>query len=394
MMVCMRIVADEQIWGVPDVFEEIGDVRVLPSDAIRKTVLRDAEALIVRSVTPVDERLLDGTPVRFVGSATSGTDHVDLSWLESAGIRFADAAGCNAQPVSEYVLAALLEVAHRRSFDLASKTLGIVGVGHIGTRVAAWATALGMRVLLCDPPRDRLEGRGFVTLLDIAREAEIVTVHVPLTHKGEDRTAGMVDADWLGQLRSGLVLVNTSRGEVVDEGALAAHIDSGRCGGAVLDVWRNEPAIDPSLLDRVDIGTPHIAGYSMDASRRATRTIRDALEQWTGIEIGAGDVETDVDEDLLEIQSKLGGTQQSDIRRIVWEAFDVRAADQSFRAAIDAEPAAGFERLRRGYRGRREFRHYRVRHASPESCIHNFLSHMGFHFWECRGSRKSARGSE
>ena len=379
MMVLMLIVADEQIWGVPDVFKRFGDVRVLSSDAIRKTVLKDAAVLIVRSVTRVDERLLGGTPVRFVGSATSGTDHVDLAWLESNGIRFADAAGCNALPVVQYVLAALLVLAERRAFELSTKTLGIVGAGRIGSGVARWARSLGMSVLLNDPPLARRGGPGYVSFSDLADRADIVTIHVPLTRAGEDQTAGMVDGAWLERLRSGVVFVNTSRGEVVDESALAGFIKSGRSGGAVLDVWRREPAIDPRLLGLVDIATPHVAGYSRDAARRASLAVNDALGQWAGVPTGRYKDECPARRDLIEVRPEPTGVFQKDICNAVATACDVASIDRALRKEVaSGPPGSGFERLRKTCRAREEFDRYRVRVASSTGDAGKFLSFLGF----------------
>ena len=289
----MLILVDEDIPDGPEAFAALGEVRTFSGRSVGAADLAAADAIVVRSVSRVDERLLAGSGIRFVGTVTTGTDHVDVSWLERRGIAFASAAGCNAPTVAEYVLAAVLLLAGRLGFDPAARTLGIIGVGRIGSRVARWAKALGMSVLLCDPPLRRRTGDScFIDAAELTRRADLVTLHVPLTEAGPDATRDLVDERWLAGLKEGAVLINTSRGEVVKEDCLPGALDAGRLSAVVLDVWRNEPNIDPALLRRIALATPHIAGYSVEARRRGVGMIAEALAAFAGEQGGAKDSET------------------------------------------------------------------------------------------------------
>ena len=376
----MLIVADERIAGVPGTFEFLGTVRSRPGRRIHRRDLLDADALIVRSLTRVDADLLEGTSVRFVGTATSGTDHVDRAYLARRGIEFADAAGCNASAVAEYVVAALLEISGRRAFNLGGKTLGIVGVGRIGSRVRRFAEALGLDALVCDPPLQRRGDRGFVSFDELAGRSDIVTLHVPLTVEGHDATVGMVDDRWLARVRPGTVFVNTSRGEVVDEPALAGAIDDGRIRGAVLDVWCNEPRVDPVLVDRVEIATPHIAGYSVESAQRAASMMRESLAEWSGARPPASDAgSTPGDAGIAEIVVESTGRLEKDAHKVVSAACDLAIVDRSFRAGVaDRFDAGAYDALRAACLARREFSRYRVRCGGCDPGVRNVLSELGF----------------
>lgn len=313
----MKLVADPNIPMVREAFSAF-DITLIPGRAIHPASVRDADALLVRSVTPVNASLLAGSRVRFVGTATIGTDHVDTGYLAQTGIGFASAAGSNANSVAEYVVAALLELAERHKFRLRDKSLGVIGVGNVGSRVVRYARALGMRVLQNDPP---------LGLHERAFEADIVTVHVPLL----ETTQHMFHHDNLEKF----ILINTSRGAVVDNRALLKAIDGARVAGAVLDVWENEPNISPELLDVVDIGTPHIAGYSLDGKVNGVHMIYEAACRHFGLEPVWKPV-------LPPVQP----VQISDFKR----QYDIVADDAALRADI-----RGFDRLRAEYPVRREF---------------------------------------
>lgn len=289
----MKIVCDDKIPFLRGVFEPYAEVVYLPGAAIGAADVRDAAALLTRTRTRCDAALLEGSSVRVIASATIGFDHIDTSWCESHGIAWANAPGCNAGSVAQYVESALLTLSRLHGLDLGELTLGIVGVGHVGSRVARIACRLGMRVLLCDPPRAAALNSGhpapdgfagtspedFCDLDSVLTDADIITLHVPL----DDSTFHLFDYARLASMRRDQILINTSRGEVVDCSALrdllarrhAAGISPsdhtpGGPGAAVLDVWENEPAIDRELLRLVDIGTPHIAGYSADGKAAGT----------------------------------------------------------------------------------------------------------------------------
>jgi erythronate-4-phosphate dehydrogenase len=317
----------------------MGTVQFIPGRQMSAAAVRDADALLVRSVTPVNAALLDGSAVKFVATATIGTDHVDAEYLSNRGIGFASAAGSNANSVAEYVVAALLELAYRQKFHLRDKTIGIVGVGNVGSRVVRYAKALEMRVLQNDPPRQQAEGLpDFVSLERVLGEADIVTVHVPLL----ETTRRMFHRSNL----EGFILINTARGPVVDNRALLKAIDGDRLGGCVLDVWENEPNILPELLDVVDIGTPHIAGYSLDGKVNGTRMIYEAACRHFGVEPVWKPV----------LPAPLAVDLTGELRDVVRRMYDISADDAALRANI-----RGFDKLRAEYPVRREFQTYGFR---------------------------------
>lgn len=331
----MRIVADQAIPLIAEACAALGDILLKPGPSLRQADLAEADCLFVRSVTRVGPDLLAGTPVGFVGTATSGTDHIDASYLADAGIALADAAGSNANSVAEYVISGLLHLAEKQQFLLAEKTLAIVGVGHVGCRVQAKAEGLGMRVRLNDPPRARAAGEaGFVSLDEALSEADIVTLHVPLTRTGPDPTWHLADSGFFSALPPGAIFVNTSRGDVCDEDALKAAMQTGRLGGVILDVWQNEPAIDTALLKRVDLGTPHIAGYSFDGKIQATRLVADAARRHFG-QTGTWHAEAHLPEPAvpsIHLDSR-------DTRRMARLEQALHAADESRQDALDDQRA-------------------------------------------------------
>ncbi len=263
-----HIVADDQIPFLESISPRKAHITRIPGHLTDKKAIQAADALLVRTRTRCDASLLEGSPVSFIGSATIGTDHIDLPYCVSHGIRVANAPGCNAGAVMQYVFTALTAWAAKRNVNLCGKTLGVVGVGNVGKKVVHLAEHLGMKTLLNDPPRALAEGSaGFVDLPFLLKHADIATLHVPLAPD----TRGMADRAFFSSMRKGACLVNTSRGEVVDEEALKNA--AGDLGGIILDVWRNEPRIDIETLGITDIATPHIAGYSMEGKRNASQTI-------------------------------------------------------------------------------------------------------------------------
>ena len=280
----MKIVCDNKIPFLRGVFEPFAEVVYLPGKETTPEVVRDADAVITRTRTKCDAALLAGSSVKVIATATIGYDHIDTAWCEANGILWRNAPGCNSWSVKQYVAAVLCTLARRHGLDLADMTLGVVGVGHVGSKVAEVASLLGMKVLLCDPPRARAlsslpaalsslpaaTGNPFVPLDTICRESDIITLHVPLTREGEDATWHLFDAKRIASLRPDQFLINSSRGPVVDNAALKAALQAKRLRGAVLDVWEGEPEPDRELMDLLDIATPHIAGYSADGKANGT----------------------------------------------------------------------------------------------------------------------------
>ena len=241
---------------------------------------------MVRTRTRCNQQLLEGSKVQLVVTATIGYDHIDTEWLESAGIRWTNCPGCNSGSVAQYVESTLLLLEQKKGLSLRQSTIGIVGCGHVGSKVKAVAERLGMRVLVCDPPLASTPSpltSHFVSLDEIERNSDIITFHVPLTKEGDYATWHLADDDFFHRLSRVPYIINTSRGEVVDNKALLLAIEEGRVRDAIIDVWENEPHPDATLLDKVFIGTPHIAGYSADGKTNADNMVIDAICQQFGL---------------------------------------------------------------------------------------------------------------
>ena len=273
----MKIVIDDKIPYIQEKLRLLADeVVALSGSQIGAADVKDADALIVRTRTRCDETLLKGSKVRFIATATIGFDHIDADYLQQAGIAWTNCPGCNAGSVAQYVECSLLLLQQQKGLDLSQATIGIVGCGHVGSKVKKVAEQLGMRVLVCDPPLGHAD---FVEMEVIEREADVITFHVPLTHEGKYATCHLADAAFFARLQRQPYLINTSRGEVVDNEALLDALNKGLVRDAVLDVWEHEPQLNQELLQRVFIGTPHIAGYSADGKVNADNMVIDALCQ-------------------------------------------------------------------------------------------------------------------
>ena len=277
----MKIVIDDKIPYIREAVAFVTDNAVyMDGSKITAADVRDADALIVRTRTRCDERLLGGSSVRFVGTATIGYDHLDTAWLDSVGICWTNCPGCNAASVAQYLRSVLLLLARDYGVSLSDTTLGIVGCGHVGGLVRDAALSLGMRVLVCDPP---VGAPGYVPLDVIEREADIITFHVPLVRGGDNPTWHLADEAFFSRLARRPFVINTSRGAVVDNVALLRALDDGRVRQAVVDTWEHEPEINRDLLERVYIGTPHIAGYSADGKANADNMVMEALCRFFGV---------------------------------------------------------------------------------------------------------------
>ena len=377
----MKIVADENIPCVEQAFASLGEVTLVAGRELQARQLRDADILLVRSVTRVDAGLLDGSPVRFVGSATIGFDHVDLDYLQAHGIGFATAPGSNATSAAEYVVSALLALSERQQFDLAGKCVGIIGCGNVGSRVRHKLAALGVECLVNDPPlQEQGGGRDFVGLDEILG-TDIITLHVPLTHTGRHPTFHLIDEAFMARLRPHATLVNTARGAAVDNRALVRLLAARPDLSVVLDVWEGEPAIDVALLQKVALGTPHIAGYSLDGKLRGTDMIYRAVCGHFGL---AGPWQAAVglpDSESLD----LAGMDETDrvacLRRAVFHCYDVRRDDRRLRELLTLEPAerpGHFDRLRRDYPVRREFSEVPLRLGPRQAGLRPVFEGLGF----------------
>ena len=268
----LKILADAHIPYMKGVAEQLGEVEYLPGNQFTRDAIRDKDALVVRTVTHFDEKILSGSNVKLICSATIGYDHIDTEYCDAHGIAWRTAPGCNANSVEQYITASLLYLAEKYDFDLTKQTIGIVGVGNVGSRVAVACEKLGMRVLLNDPPREEREGTGgFTNIETIQREANIITFHTPLTRTGKHATLHLLDDSFLERTECQPFIINAARGGVTSNRSLVKALKEKRISGAVMDCWENEPTIDGELLKMADIATPHIAGYSADGKWNATR---------------------------------------------------------------------------------------------------------------------------
>ncbi|MBL4833275.1 MAG: 4-phosphoerythronate dehydrogenase PdxB [Pseudomonas sp.] len=355
----MRIVADENIPLLDAFFGPFGAISRMPGRHIDRAALAQADVLLVRSVTPVNAALLADTPVRFVGTCTIGTDHLDLPGLERAGITVASAPGCNARGVVEYVLSCLHTFAERGQGRWTDRTVGVVGVGAVGSRLVRTLTALGVRCLRCDPPRND-QGEGALHTLDeLIAECDVISCHVPLTREGPHATFHLFDRARLEALRPGAWLINSSRGPVIDNQALAAVLGEREDLQVALDVWEHEPEVDPALAKLCALATPHIAGYSLDGKLRGSEQIYRALCAHLGRPAAIS----------LEQLAPPTGSMSAQIcpetpadwllaRALRW-VYDVRDDDARMRFMLEtatgpAQRRAGFDALRKHYPLRRE----------------------------------------
>jgi len=360
----MKIVADANIPFVGECFSSVGEVEVFGGRRITADVLADADVLLVRSITPVNADLLAASKVRFVATATIGVDHVDIDYLQGRGIGFASAPGSNANSAAEYVVAGLLEVGAKRGIELAGKSIGIIGVGNVGSRVASKCAALGMEVWLNDPPLARESPDAKYVGIEELFGCDFITLHTPLALEGRDRTYHLADERFFRSLKKGCVFVNASRGGVADSGALKSAIGAGRLEAAVLDVWEGEPEIDAELLQMIDIGTPHIAGYSLDGKIAGMIMIYEAACEYFGVEAkyGVGDFLPAPAVGELRAGAEAKPDEET-IRDAVRAVYDIMGDDARLRGLRDVsreEAGAFFDNLRKEYPVRREFGNTRV----------------------------------
>ncbi len=356
----MHIVADENIPLLDEFFAAFGIIRRLPGRAISAADVRDADLLLVRSVTRVDRALLEGSRVRFVGTCTIGTDHLDLDYFAEAGIAWSSAPGCNARGVVDYVLGSVLCLAEREGVDPAARIYGVVGAGQVGGRLVELLRGLGWQVLVCDPPRQAAEGGDFVDLERIVADCDVISLHTPLNAG----TRHLFDAARLAALKPGAWLINASRGAVVDNAALRQLLPQRPDLKAVLDVWEGEPQADVELAALCQLATPHIAGYSLDGKLRGTAQIYQACCRALGLPEQVRLADLLPAPWLSEVT--LDGTADPAwaLAALCRAVYDPRRDDADFRRSLigDAEARrAGFDRLRKHYPMRRELDGLRVR---------------------------------
>ena len=378
----MKIVADANIPYVAECFSSIGQVQVIGGREIKKDIVADADILLVRSITPVFADLLTGSKVRFVATATIGFDHVDVGFLRHNAIGFTSAPGSNANSAAEYVIAAILEITQKHQISLENKTIGIIGVGNVGSRVMKKCQALGMKVLLNDPPLYRQTGDPKYLQLDELFNCDFITFHTPLSFDGIDKTFHLANENFFNSLKEDCVFINASRGGVVDTKSLKASMQANRLKAVVLDVWENEPNIDASLLEKVDICTPHIAGYSLDGKIAGLIMIYKSICEYFGIEPEheACDFLPEPDVKTIEITDEPQNEQEI-ILNTVREVYDINRDDANLRKISnesDQNKGKFFDNLRKTYPIRREFQNTRAVLKDINTPLANKLHGIGF----------------
>ena len=357
----MKIISDDNVPNAAETIGRFGDLTVLPGRQITREAVKDADILIIRSITKANKDLLEGSRVKFVGTTTIGYDHVDVEYLNKQEIKFSSAPGSNSNSVSEYLTAALLLLAEKTGRKLEGSSIAIVGCGNVGSKVNRKMEALGMKCFLNDPPLfDKTNDPKYIPLDDAIRTADFVTVHVPLEKTGKHPTINMCDNKFFQKMKAGSVFINASRGKVVVEKALTDALDSKHISHTILDVWQNEPSIDPDMLARAFIGTPHIAGHSFDGMVNGSVVVYEALCKFLGEKPTATSAQLLPQSDVPFVDlSKDSGEDEAILRKAVFAVYDITRDDRGLRdACCNREKLAeSFDKLRKNYWKRREF-HY------------------------------------
>lgn len=376
----MLIVADENIPLLDAFFAGFGEIRRVPGRSIDPATVEQADVLLVRSVTAVNRALLENSKVRFVGTCTIGTDHLDLDYFNQAGITWSSAPGCNARGVVDYVLGSLMTLAEIEGVDLAQRTYGVVGAGEVGGRLIKVLKGLGWNVKVCDPPRQAAEGGDYVSLEEIIEQCDVISLHTPLTRNGDAATWHLFDQQRLQRLKSGAWLINAARGPVVDNAALREVLLEREDLQAVLDVWEAEPEVDVALAELCVLATPHIAGYSLDGKQRGTAQIYQAYCRFLGqparIQLS----------DLLPAPwlSEVSLHADSDpawaLAMLCRGVYDPRRDDADFRRSLVgnvAQQRATFDVLRKQYPVRREIEGLKVRIEGQSPVLRQIVEALG-----------------
>lgn len=366
----LKIIADKNIPFLKGVGEHFGDITYLGGNEFTKEAIKDADVLIVRTVTFFGEELLDGSSVKLICTATIGYDHIDTKYCDEKGIVWKNAPGCNSQSVQQFITSSLICLAQRREFDLKDKTIGIVGVGNVGSKVAKACEILGMRVLLNDPPRERIEGgSGFVSLEYIARHADIITFHTPLIKDGIDKTKYLADISFFESFSKTPAIINSARGGIVDTEAIKTAIKQELISDTIVDCWEKEPMVDSEYLYMVDQASPHIAGYSADGKSNATRMSLERIAEMFDLSkdpLNLISIPTP-EEPLIDLNKLSGNRVESAILHTYLPKYD----HTSFLSSPEK-----FSYLRANYPLRREYSSYTVVNGTSDEM--DILSKLGF----------------
>lgn len=353
----MKIVVDDKIPYIKGALEPFAEVVYLPGNQTSAKVVKDADALITRTRTICNSQLLEGSKVKLIATATIGFDHIDTTYCKQSGIAWVNAPGCNAESVNQYISSALVTYATRKGVSLKDKTIGIVGVGQVGSRVAKTCKILGMKVMLNDPPRTRQEGsEQFVPLVEICEQADIISFHVPLNMDGVDCTYHMVNRDFLGSLVKKPLIINTCRGEVFDTSAVYQASSDDKISGVIIDCWENEPEPDLDLLRLVDFGTAHIAGYSKDGKANGTMMSVRAISRFFSLGINEwAPAGVEPPENPVIDLDGAGLSEQGVLTKAIRSTYKIEQDDECLRQNPHL-----FEQLRGDYPVRREFDSYTI----------------------------------
>jgi erythronate-4-phosphate dehydrogenase len=373
----IKIIVDDKIPFLKGVLEPFADIHFLPPLQITKDIIKNADALLIRTRTKCNSKLLENSSVKFIATATIGFDHIDTAFCESKGIKWVNAPGCNSSSVRQYMASALLTLAKLKNFKLNSKTIGIVGVGNVGSKVEKIAKILGMKVLLNDPPRERSEkSEKFESLDYLVEKSDIITFHVPLNMKGIDKTFHLADRSFFGKFSNGKIFINTSRGEVVETNALKEAIKNKIISACVLDVWENEPDIDLELLDIVDIATPHIAGYSVEGKANGTATCVNSLNEFFNLGLDPNWYPEHLPSPNRSKDIKIdcrGKSTQGVIYDCIISTYNIAEDDKRLRNSV-----VEFEKQRAEYPIRREFNYYDAHLYNADESMQRALTELGF----------------
>ncbi len=371
----MKIVTDDKIPYIRGAFEPFAEVVYCPGVKTTAEVVKNADALVTRTRTQCNRELLEGSKVRFIATATIGYDHIDTDYCREAGIEWINAKGCNAESVNQYIASALFSWAMKKRTDLRKKTIGIVGVGEVGSRVEKFCRTIGMNVLLNDPPREKLEGSSnFVPLEKIQKEADIISLHVPLKSKGENATFHLVDEIFIQNLSKNPLVINSCRGEVTKTKTIKNAVKSGKITGFIADCWENEPNIDLELLKLVEFGTPHIAGYSRDGKANGTTISVRAISRF--FNLGIDNWEPDNVELPEKTEITIDGNQRREysvLAEAILSTYNIETDDEALRTNPHL-----FEQLRGDYPVRREFATYTVNVRNMQEDTIGKLESLGF----------------
>jgi erythronate-4-phosphate dehydrogenase len=371
----MKIIIDNKIPYINGALEPYAEVVYLPGKETTPVIVNDADAIITRTRTKCNEHLLAGSSVKMIATATIGYDHIDTGYCEKAGIEWTNAPGCNSWSVAQYIMAALHALATEKKLQLSELTIGVIGAGNVGSKVARFCQVIGMNVLVNDPPRQRKEGdSGFVSLVEIQQKSDIITVHTPLTNDGVDKTYHLIDESFIEACENDIFLINSARGEIMDTQAVLVALKFGKIKEAIIDCWENEPSIDYDLLDHTFISTPHIAGYSRDGKANGTSMSVRAISRKFGLGIDDWECKNvEIPAETIIHLDGAGRTDQEVIAEAVLKTYPIIEDNNRLKFS-----PVTFEKQRGDYPVRREFPIYTITSQGVSQNALSILSGLGF----------------